>query len=113
MATLDWDLAIGKIVRSESMAALFGLPPGSLDDPTDDPLDRVHPVDRTRSDDMDLRQKVTAEGIKMEAQWSRMRQLGCHRGQGCWFAQPPAADDLPEILATGNVIARARAAISN
>jgi EAL domain-containing protein (putative c-di-GMP-specific phosphodiesterase class I) len=56
--------------------------------------------------------EVTAEGIETEEQWARMRQLGCHRGQGFWFAPPLAANDLPEVLATGNLGARERAAVA-
>src|SRR5947207_15966320 len=55
LATWDWDLETGRIVRSEGMPALFGLPPGALDDPGVDPLDLVHPDDRHLLDEMDRR----------------------------------------------------------
>ena len=47
--------------------------------------------------------EVTAEGIETEEQWAKMRQLGCHRGQGFWFAPPLPAGEIAEMLATGTV----------
>jgi EAL domain-containing protein (putative c-di-GMP-specific phosphodiesterase class I) len=52
--------------------------------------------------------EVTAEGIETEEQWAQMRQLGCHRGQGFWFAPPLPAEELPELLATGQLRVPAR-----
>ena len=41
---------------------------------------------------------VTAEGIETEEQLSRLRELGCDRGQGFYFGQPLAADIAFESL---------------
>jgi Amt family ammonium transporter len=43
---------------------------------------------------------VVAEGIETEAQLARLRELGCDRGQGFWFARPLPPDELPRLLAT-------------
>ncbi len=59
MATWDWEVGTGAIVRSERMTALFGLPPDAFDDPSFDPLDVVHPDDRRLIDEMDRRRLET------------------------------------------------------
>ena len=66
MATWDWNLATGRIVRSEGMAALFGLPAGALDGPAVDPLERVHPDDRHLIDDMDKRHLAGGDPYAVE-----------------------------------------------
>ena len=42
--------------------------------------------------------QVTAEGIESHAQWVRLRELGCNRGQGYLYARPMTAEDLEPVL---------------
>jgi EAL domain-containing protein (putative c-di-GMP-specific phosphodiesterase class I) len=49
---------------------------------------------------------VTAEGIETVAQCARLREMGCHRGQGFWFAPAVPADKLTALLMTGIETAR-------
>lgn len=53
MATWDWDLASGSIVRSNRMAALYGLPTHTLEGLLDAHFDRIHPGDRDKIERMD------------------------------------------------------------
>ncbi|MCC6792197.1 MAG: EAL domain-containing protein [Thermomicrobiales bacterium] len=55
MAMWDWNVQTGEFIRSERMADLYGLPPNALDDPSTDPLARVHPDDRALIHEMDRR----------------------------------------------------------
>ena len=41
---------------------------------------------------------VTAEGVETEVQLERLRELGCHRGQGYHFARPMPADEATAFL---------------
>jgi EAL domain-containing protein (putative c-di-GMP-specific phosphodiesterase class I) len=41
---------------------------------------------------------VTAEGVETEDQLERLRELGCHRGQGFHFARPMPADEATAFL---------------
>jgi diguanylate cyclase (GGDEF)-like protein len=41
---------------------------------------------------------VVAEGIETQAQWDRLRELGCDFGQGYLFSRPVPAADLPALL---------------
>jgi EAL domain-containing protein (putative c-di-GMP-specific phosphodiesterase class I) len=42
--------------------------------------------------------EVTAEGIETWGQQTLFRRLGCHRGQGYFFARPLPAEAIPELL---------------
>jgi EAL domain-containing protein (putative c-di-GMP-specific phosphodiesterase class I) len=42
---------------------------------------------------------VTAEGVETAAQLVRVRELGCDRGQGYYFARPVPARAMTELLA--------------
>ena len=53
MATWDWDLASDSIIRSNRMAALYGLPDDALADLYDTHFDRIHPEDREKIERMD------------------------------------------------------------
>jgi diguanylate cyclase (GGDEF)-like protein/PAS domain S-box-containing protein len=44
---------------------------------------------------------VVAEGIETEEQLTRLRQLGCDRGQGFYFARPLPPDDVARLLESG------------
>jgi diguanylate cyclase (GGDEF)-like protein len=52
---------------------------------------------------LDLARKLglttTAVGVETEEQETRLREMGCDRGQGYLFAGPVAIDDLPPLLA--------------
>ena len=45
--------------------------------------------------------EVVAEGIEVEHQLRRLRELGCKYGQGYLFAKPLSADKCEELLLTG------------
>jgi EAL domain-containing protein (putative c-di-GMP-specific phosphodiesterase class I) len=45
-----------------------------------------------------LGMRVVAEGIETEAQWSRLRELGCELGQGFYVAAPQPAEDVQWLL---------------
>lgn len=55
MAAWDWNPATETVVRSPGMSALFGLPPGTLDDSERSVLEFVHPEDLSKIADMDFR----------------------------------------------------------
>ncbi len=42
--------------------------------------------------------EVTCEGIETEAQWQELQALGCHLGQGYFFASPQTAEALEARL---------------
>jgi EAL domain-containing protein (putative c-di-GMP-specific phosphodiesterase class I) len=46
---------------------------------------------------------VTAEGVETGAQCARLREMGCQRGQGFWFAPALPAGELTELLAAGTL----------
>jgi diguanylate cyclase (GGDEF)-like protein/PAS domain S-box-containing protein len=46
--------------------------------------------------------EVVAEGIELEEQWLSLRDLGCERGQGYFFARPMHVDAALEFLAEGS-----------
>jgi diguanylate cyclase (GGDEF)-like protein/PAS domain S-box-containing protein/excisionase family DNA binding protein len=48
---------------------------------------------------------VTAEGIETVGQLDRLRQLGCDRGQGYYFARPLPADQVDAYLRAGRPVA--------
>jgi EAL domain-containing protein (putative c-di-GMP-specific phosphodiesterase class I) len=43
--------------------------------------------------------ETVAEGIETREQWERLRELGCERGQGFYFARPGSGDMLDDLLA--------------
>jgi diguanylate cyclase len=45
-----------------------------------------------------LELEVVAEGVETEAQRNLLKQLGCHTGQGYFFAKPLAAEDFDVYL---------------
>jgi EAL domain-containing protein (putative c-di-GMP-specific phosphodiesterase class I) len=45
-----------------------------------------------------LGMRVVAEGIETEAQWTRLRELGCELGQGFYLATPVPADGVDVLL---------------
>ncbi|HEY8437994.1 MAG TPA: diguanylate cyclase [Candidatus Limnocylindrales bacterium] len=45
--------------------------------------------------------EVVAEGIETAGQAARLRELGCDRGQGYWYARPQPPDALRGVLAAG------------
>jgi EAL domain-containing protein (putative c-di-GMP-specific phosphodiesterase class I) len=47
-------------------------------------------------DTLDL--EVVAEGIELSEQWTTLRDLGCDKGQGFFFARPMAAETVLEFL---------------
>jgi diguanylate cyclase (GGDEF)-like protein len=47
-------------------------------------------------DTLDL--EVVAEGIELSEQWTTLRELGCDKGQGFFFARPMASDTVLEFL---------------
>ena len=48
--------------------------------------------------------EVIAEGIETESQLEKLRELGCEGGQGYYFAEPMAFEQLREFLFTQNNI---------
>src|ERR1043166_7333898 len=48
-----------------------------------------------------LNMNVTGEGIETEGQMACLKKMGCHTGQGYYFAKPLPADHLAERLASG------------
>ncbi len=42
--------------------------------------------------------KLVVEGVESRAIWSRLREIGCHDGQGYGISPPLAAGELPEWL---------------
>lgn len=53
--------------------------------------------------------KVTAEGIESAAQLAQLRKLGCHLGQGYYFARPLAIDAVAPLLAASATSCRSEA----
>jgi diguanylate cyclase (GGDEF)-like protein/PAS domain S-box-containing protein len=47
-----------------------------------------------------------AEGVETKKQLEQLRRVGCDLAQGYYFARPQPADELAEIFALGNAIAR-------
>jgi EAL domain-containing protein (putative c-di-GMP-specific phosphodiesterase class I) len=45
-----------------------------------------------------LRLTIVAEGVETAEQLTFMRERGCHRVQGYYFAQPMPIGDLPSYL---------------
>ncbi|HTL38266.1 MAG TPA: EAL domain-containing protein, partial [Kofleriaceae bacterium] len=45
----------------------------------------------------ELGMRVVAEGIETEAQWTRLRELGCELGQGFYLARPKPANELGRV----------------
>jgi diguanylate cyclase (GGDEF)-like protein/PAS domain S-box-containing protein len=45
-----------------------------------------------------LNLEVVAEGIELSEQWTTLRDLGCDKGQGFFFARPMAADAVLDFL---------------
>ncbi|MGK7918353.1 MAG: EAL domain-containing protein [Prochloraceae cyanobacterium] len=43
---------------------------------------------------------VVAEGIETAEQYSFLKAIGCHLGQGYWFNQPLSAEDITKLLST-------------
>jgi len=53
--------------------------------------------------------KVTAEGIESAAQLAQLRKLGCHLGQGYYFARPLALGAVAPLLAASATSCRSEA----
>ena len=51
----------------------------------------------TLAQSLDL--EITSEGIETEAQWQTLQALGCHLGQGYFFASPQTPEALEARLA--------------
>jgi EAL domain-containing protein (putative c-di-GMP-specific phosphodiesterase class I) len=51
--------------------------------------------------------QVVAEGVETERQACRVREAGCHLGQGFLWARPMPADEVTELLRRGGSLARA------
>jgi diguanylate cyclase (GGDEF)-like protein/PAS domain S-box-containing protein len=47
--------------------------------------------------------EVVAEGIELDEQWQRLRELGCELGQGFHFARPMESGHMLDFLAGGSV----------
>ena len=47
-----------------------------------------------------LNLEVVAEGIELPEQWATLRDLGCDKGQGFYFARPMDSERVIEFLAT-------------
>jgi EAL domain-containing protein (putative c-di-GMP-specific phosphodiesterase class I) len=47
-----------------------------------------------------LNLEVVAEGIELSEQWNTLRDLGCDKGQGFFFARPMDSEAVVEFLAT-------------
>jgi diguanylate cyclase (GGDEF)-like protein/PAS domain S-box-containing protein len=45
--------------------------------------------------------EVVAEGIELQEQWTKLRELGCDLGQGFYFAKPMDAESARSFLAQG------------
>jgi diguanylate cyclase (GGDEF)-like protein/PAS domain S-box-containing protein len=95
-------------VQSLKLASLFvaglqPLPVAGLVDPEGQPLDGVADVDAQIVATLvalarTLRLTVTAEGIETTTQVTRLRELGCHLGQGWLFGTPMAAEEVRKLL---------------
>ena len=85
-------------VHSLKLASLFvaGLQPVPAA-PEDDDVD-AQIVATLVSLARTLRLTVTAEGIETPTQVERLRELGCHLGQGWLFGVPVAAEEVRKLL---------------
>jgi EAL domain-containing protein (putative c-di-GMP-specific phosphodiesterase class I) len=45
-----------------------------------------------------LKLMVIAEGVETEAQYLKLKEMGCDYGQGYWFAEPMTAEDMTIML---------------
>ena len=45
-----------------------------------------------------LNLEVVAEGIELPEQWTTLRDLGCDKGQGYFFARPMDSDSVLDFL---------------
>jgi len=54
---------------------------------------------------------VTAEGIEDAAIEERLRQLGCHKGQGWLYSRPLPIAQVRTLLAERNLLPNARVAV--
>lgn len=50
----------------------------------------------------DFGMEVIAEGIETKEQWEQLKQLGCHYGQGYYFAKPLTAQEAEKVILEGN-----------
>jgi EAL domain-containing protein (putative c-di-GMP-specific phosphodiesterase class I) len=50
-----------------------------------------------------LDMNIVAEGIETEAQQMKLKELGCHYGQGYLFAKPQSADDALALINSGKI----------
>ena len=66
-ATWEWTLETDELVRSEGMAALYGLPAGALDGVLDTHFACIHPDDRGKIDEMD--RKHLTEGAAYDVEY--------------------------------------------
>ncbi|MBO6519634.1 MAG: EAL domain-containing protein [Rhodospirillales bacterium] len=48
-----------------------------------------------------LEMNIVAEGIETDAQQAKLQELGCHYGQGYYFAKPQSAKDALELINSG------------
>jgi diguanylate cyclase (GGDEF)-like protein/PAS domain S-box-containing protein len=96
MAMWDWNLVDHTFVRSPGMAALYGLPSGSLASPEVDPLGFVHPDDRPLIDEMDRRH------IEENAPYVVEYRVNRPDGATAWLREQgrsiPGPDGTPERL---------------
>lgn len=53
--------------------------------------------------------EIVAEGIERVEQLMRLRSLGCHIGQGFYFAKPVVPEEIDELLQGGDRDRRATA----
>jgi EAL domain-containing protein (putative c-di-GMP-specific phosphodiesterase class I) len=49
---------------------------------------------------------TVAEGVENQAQATELPLLGCHTGQGHYFAYPMSPDDVAAVLAAGQLLLR-------
>ena len=59
------------------------------------------PGQRGRGAGSTLSLEVVAEGIELQEQWTKLRDLGCDLGQGFYFAKPMDAESARSFLAKG------------
>ncbi|MDQ3779861.1 MAG: EAL domain-containing protein [Chloroflexota bacterium] len=65
-ATWEWTLETDELVRSEGMAALYGLPPGALDGVFDSHFACIHPDDRGKIVEMDRKHLIEGAPYDVE-----------------------------------------------
>jgi EAL domain-containing protein (putative c-di-GMP-specific phosphodiesterase class I) len=51
-----------------------------------------------------LGMQVVAEGVETERQARRVREAGCHLGQGFLWARPLTADEVTALLRSGGTL---------